>query len=437
MKHLVGGLFLSGVVAFGLLTGCYQDDSTVGGDDPDNGAECGVIGERVTQADGCTECTCTEMGWSCDDSDCEMSCMEGATRPGGDGCNTCYCSDGTWSCTLLDCQPQCAPGETQSDGCNSCHCSDDGTWSCTTMYCPPKCTEGEVRDAGDGCNTCTCVEEGNWSCTMKSCSGCGFLDQAAPDPCNDCSCLEDGTVVCMPIAAPGCNDDCPPPQMRDGDASCPAVSGVARNPTTGTCCEYGTACLAPDGWQMFDTLDQCQGLVCMAGTADCDGDPSNGCEINIDSDPENCGACGSMCMTAPDTMVACSAGECQLTSITRDTCVYGGVEYQPGAEFPSRDGCNTCSCIDETGPTASIACTDAACACDPESEPYRNYVTQDPGSCSLVDFACTGNTTAFFNDCGCGCEQSSECPDSMDCTPMSTTCNEPLAARCPYTVVAR
>jgi hypothetical protein len=438
MKHLVGGLFFSGVVAFGLLTGCYTDDSTVGGDNPDDGAECGVIGERVTQSDGCTECTCTEMGWACDDSTCNpVGCTDGASRPAGDGCNTCYCQEGEWSCTLIDCQPQCTPGEMDSDGCTSCWCSETGEWTCTANYCPPQCDAGEVREAGDGCNRCTCTADGTWACTMENCNNCGFLDQAAPDPCNECECLEDGTVVCTPV--PGCmQEECPPPVMVPEDMACPAVSGVARNPTTGKCCEYATACTAPADWPLYGTLSECEmGIVCEPGTGDCDGDPANGCEANLESDVQNCGGCGLVCMLPPDATIACVEGACQITSIPRDTCVYGGVEYQPGQEFPSRDGCNTCSCMDETGPTTSIVCTDAACACDPENEPYRHYVSDSPDTCALIDYACTDNTTHFTNECGCGCEQSTECPETIDCTPMSGSCNEPLAARCPYTVVSR
>lgn len=435
MKHLVGGLFFSGVVAFGLVTGCYQDDSTVGSDNPDDGAECGVIGEVVTQSDGCTACTCTEMGWACDDSECTTECADGAMRPSDDGCNHCYCQNGEWSCTLIDCQPGCTPGDTQSDGCTSCRCTDDGQWGCTANYCPPECMPGDMRDAGDGCNVCTCNADGAWSCTMESCNNCGFLDQAAPDPCNECTCLEDGTVVCMPV--PGCQDECPPPRMLSSETACPAVSGVARNPATGRCCPYGTACTAPEDWEVFNTLEECEGLVCMEGTADCDGDASNGCETDITSDTSNCGACGLVCMLPPDAMVQCVAGACQVSTIPRETCVYGGVEYQQGDEFPARDGCNTCSCIDDVGPTSSIACTDMACACNPENEPYRNYVSEDPETCQLIDFDCTGNTVMFGNECGCGCEQSTDCPETMDCSPMSGTCNEPLAARCPYTEVTR
>ncbi len=438
MKHLVGGLFLMGVTAFASLTGCYSNDSSVGGEDPDPdpGAECGVIGERVTEADGCTECVCTEMGWSCDSADCNVECTDGDSQPAGDGCNTCFCVAGEWSCTLIGCQ-ECMPGAVTSfDGCNECSCTSDGSWACTDMACPPICTEGEMRAAGDGCNECTCMSDGSWSCTQQQCMGCGFLDQAAPDPCTTCECLEDGTFVCTAVS--DCESDCPAPQMPPDDTSCPAVTGVARNPMTGSCCEYATACTAPAGWEMFNTLDECQlEIVCDAGLADCDGDPDNGCETNIESDVQNCGSCGSTCMTPPDAMTYCAEGTCQISSIPRGTCLYGGVQYQPDESFPSRDGCNTCTCSTSSGRETVVSCTEIACGCDAADEPYRNYAANSPEACTLIFFGCPNNTTGFANDCGCGCEQSYECPETIDCTGATMTCNEPLAARCPYTVVMR
>jgi hypothetical protein len=45
---------------------------------------------------------------------------------------------------------------------------------------------------------------------------------------------------------------------------------------------------------------------CDRGFADCDGDPTNGCEININKDAENCGACGNSC----SDLETCQLGIC-------------------------------------------------------------------------------------------------------------------------------
>lgn len=82
------------------------------------------------------------------------------------------------------------------------------------------------------------------------------------------------------------------------------------------------------------------------------------------------------------------------------TCSYGGKTFDEGASFPSTDRCNTCSC----GPNGSVACTKRACVCNPESEPYRNYVGT-PATCPTIRYTCATGWHAFSNPCGCGCEQ--------------------------------
>jgi hypothetical protein len=60
---------------------------------------------------------------------------------------------------------------------------------------------------------------------------------------------------------------------------------------------------------MICTNNVCKGaLSCVAPTANCDGNDSNGCEANTDADPKNCGKCGMVC---PVDMGACVAGVCK------------------------------------------------------------------------------------------------------------------------------
>jgi hypothetical protein len=48
---------------------------------------------------------------------------------------------------------------------------------------------------------------------------------------------------------------------------------------------------------------------CNPGFADCDANPNNGCEVQTDNDPKNCGACKNVC---PQNAPACSKGKCTL-----------------------------------------------------------------------------------------------------------------------------
>jgi hypothetical protein len=40
--------------------------------------------------------------------------------------------------------------------------------------------------------------------------------------------------------------------------------------------------------------DACS-FTCKQGFADCDANPVNGCEVNLTTDPANCGTCGKAC----------------------------------------------------------------------------------------------------------------------------------------------
>lgn len=49
---------------------------------------------------------------------------------------------------------------------------------------------------------------------------------------------------------------------------------------------------------------------CPQGYANCDGDPSNGCEVDLTSDKNHCGTCGNSCQGQGNTTGVCVAGTC-------------------------------------------------------------------------------------------------------------------------------
>lgn len=56
--------------------------------------------------------------------------------------------------------------------------------------------------------------------------------------------------------------------------------------------------------------------VCEAGYVDCDGDLATGCEAATATSIEHCGACGMRCPTAPNTVATCVAGACRSACAT-------------------------------------------------------------------------------------------------------------------------
>lgn len=89
----------------------------------------------------------------------------------------------------------------------------------------------------------------------------------------------------------------------------------------------------------------------------------------------------------------------EIKSAAPVTCSYGDATYNAGDSFPSTDECNTCTCSS----TGDVGCTKKACVCNPEAEPWRDYVGT-PTTCQFIRYACAADKRSFQNACGCGCE---------------------------------
>jgi RHS repeat-associated protein len=75
----------------------------------------------------------------------------------------------------------------------------------------------------------------------------------------------------------------------------------------GTC---GHVCPSAPNSEPACASSQCT-IVCDPGTADCNKNQTDGCEAVLSSDPSNCGACGKSC-AAPNATGLCTAGQCAL-----------------------------------------------------------------------------------------------------------------------------
>jgi hypothetical protein len=106
-----------------------------------------------------------------------------------------------------------------------------------------------------------------------------------------------------------------------------------------------------------------------------------------------------------DSRFVCCGDECSCADGSEpvncfvDPCRVSSCDV-PGAECRSNycGGCNA-EWVDESG--ASVCEQDAACDYD---DTARRYVARSPTACMAVRFACAAGESAFFDDCGCGCE---------------------------------
>jgi hypothetical protein len=135
-------------------------------------------------------------------------------------------------------------------------------------------------------------------------------------------------------------------------------------------------------------------ITCPEGLL-CVDDPNDSCE------PTAGGAdCGGVCV-APDDGAR-----------KKPKCDY----KDPTMSYVSRDP-NECPAILFQCPTGSTAffndcgcgCQSTASSCNYE-DPDRRYVSQDPEQCAAIRFICEDGQASFFNDCGCGCETPTTTP---------------------------
>ncbi len=52
--------------------------------------------------------------------------------------------------------------------------------------------------------------------------------------------------------------------------------------------------------------------------------------------------------------------------------------------------------------------------CEDDKDPQKRYVSREPDKCAAIDVRCSEGYTAFFNDCGCGCQPSQSACNSKD-----------------------
>src|SRR5690606_31038736 len=104
----------------------------------------------------------------------------------------------------------------------------------------------------------------------------------------------------------------------------------------------------------------CEIASCHAGWSDCDGDPSNGCETDL-NDVNSCGACNNVC-ELDNASASCTNQKCTVLSCDAgySNCNCGhadGCEAQLNADYLNGGTCgNTCNL-----PNAGSTCIGGSC----------------------------------------------------------------------------
>ncbi|MEZ4407319.1 MAG: hypothetical protein R3A52_12690 [Polyangiales bacterium] len=299
---------------------------------------------------------------------CGMAC---ATRP--NAAATCAAGRCEYACEpfFADCDGNPANGcevDTRTDtahcgGCGRLCNPPNGSPVCAMGACGVTCSPGFADCDANASNGC----EVDTRTSVTHCGGCGM---ACPDRDNAFpGCLGSRCVSSCVMGFQDC----------DGDATNGCEVDIRSQVTD--CGACGRACAPPRGTGTC-AMGRCTVLRCDDGYADCDGDASNGCEVNLRSDAANCNACGSACMVSGGTP-ACVAGVCGVAACSpgRGDCdgsATNGCETDITTSVGDCGGCGTACSV----PNATPACVAGRCAV---------------GSCNAGFADCDGNA-------GNGCE---------------------------------
>jgi hypothetical protein len=252
--------------------------------------------------------------------------------------------------------------------------------------CPDGCVN--IKTDSDNCGECGNVCTGT---TPGCCSGsCKDID-SDPNNCGSCGNKCGANAHCS-CGACHCDDDY---GNCDGDWSNGCEVNLNTDPNN--CGACGNACGANA---------HCSGGTCHCneGYGNCDGDWSDGCEVNLNTDPNNCGACGNSC----GTNAYCSGGTCHCNE------GYGNCDG---------DWSNGCEVNLNTDPNNCGACSNA---CDP-GETCENGECcgeWEDGCCKVPEGCLSGHLyVPGCKDSGGSFYKGQECCPDGDCHDLNTDPN--------------
>lgn len=410
------GVCLSGACAAclpGAQRPCYTG--------PEGTAGVGIcaMGSETCLADGSGYGSCegeiTPTAEICNnlDDDCDGVIDEGAICPpvphGLAGCENGECVVTVCDAGYSDCDGVADNGcETELantvDHCGAC--GDD----CSDVHGSPFCEDGEC---GIVCNA------GYANCDLDARSnGCETNLKSDPNNCGGC-----GTRCIAANATSTCSEGvCQVEACNFGYGNCNnnAVDGCEINlrSDANNCGFCGNKCSLPNASVVSCVNFQCQVESCNVGFANCDGNPANGCEINLQTDFNNCGACGTRCNLANGTE-ACVSGVCQVVACDAGWGNCDG-NHQNGCEtnlMSSTSHCGSCndrcssvngvpSCV---GGQCHISCNAGFGNCDgnARSNGCETNLTNHPGHCG----ACGGDCFSWTGSASVDCSNGNCCTD--------------------------
>jgi hypothetical protein len=367
-------------------------------------------------------------------ADADGGCAPGF-KPCGGGC--VQVSDPDYGCSASGCDPCAVPNAVAK--CSGALCA---VQSCNSGWtdCNQTSADGcEVATAADSKNCGSCGNECQFphaaaSCELGVCkrgacdngfddcdgvalSGCEGDLLADPKHCGSCAnacSTSGGTPVCN---AGQCGfSSCTPP-MEDCDKDPSHTCETNLQTTLGHCGFCGNACTLVNA-SATCVSGNCVLDACVPGFGNCDSIESTGCEVNLKSSVQNCGACAIKCPSPVNSTAVCASGTCAFQCQGAfDNCnnnVADGCEVDTGSDPLSCGACGfPCALAHATSGCSGGQCTIAQCesgfaSCDGNvANGCESELATDTGHCGSCSNACpvraNATTTCVQGQCGFSC----------------------------------
>ncbi|MBX3199463.1 MAG: hypothetical protein KF894_15120 [Labilithrix sp.] len=175
---------------------------------------------------------------------------------------------------------------------------------CIDGKCELTCPAGSQDCNGIGDDGC----ESDSNRDLDNCGGCGIV----------CPTLANGTRACTSGV---CASECLPPKVWCG-TECVDLNSTLRH--CGACSNACPPRQAPRNMVQVCKNAECGHFECTAPTADCNDDLSDGCEIVITTDVNNCGACGNRCAPGQRCMIRADKGNVPVCACDPHETFCGG-----------------------------------------------------------------------------------------------------------------
>lgn len=291
-------------------------------------------------------------------------------------CGACgnACAEGE-VCIDSECTSVCETGRTFCDGaCVDLDTDPENCGACGNV-CDQVCQDGECRiECSDGKTDCdgACVDLGS---DPANCGGCGIA-------CGETEICSDSACVC-PEGTERCGDVCV--NTRTDVANC------------GGC---GRICGQENAEEVSCVDGGCQ-IRCLDGFDDCDEDPANGCEADLDS-PASCGACGVTCrddQVCADGACGCPEGFEECDGVCVDTSSDSANCGSCGFSCEGRDNTVSGACVEGK---CELECTGSFADCDGDAENGCEVpILSDPENCGGCGIACREDQLCGGGECIC------------------------------------